>query len=454
MNPIALPMMPMVANNPAKQSNNSVSNITEKFGDVLGSTLSKNVEVTELNSIKTDLTAEQKKVIEDLLAFLGVNRLSDLEDGTLISEKLLNNGDFGDSDSLLQLLKNLNGKDESVVAELIANIGHLNKGSEGNETDDAAALFSEISSSEIQNPLDFPNEIYALLQKLDSLDIKDWSKLDVKAAGNLLKLAKLQDLLSTQKDMTKDAALLQKEIKNLLDSISGKLEKWVGNQPSKLGNEATFAVILENGSNKSLDVVKQVYQRMLTSDGETTDDAVSNGLSLKTSETNTQSSGLPFQMTKLEQYVLTASKNGQAVDSEHFVKSFENIISKANFSNTNGVQKLLIRLNPENLGSLRIELVQKDGIMVAKILATTAQAKELLDHQVQGLKQAFTNQHIQVEKIEIAQQISTFNPERFAPRDQGQQGQHKQQQSVQEAIEDEETDFNESFVEALLNLEV
>ena len=36
-------------------------------------------------------------------------------------------------------------------------------------------------------------------------------------------------------------------------------------------------------------------------------------------------------MTKLEQYVLTASKNGQTVDSEQFVKSFENILSKAKF---------------------------------------------------------------------------------------------------------------------------
>ena len=215
----------------------------------------------------------------------------------------------------------------------------------------------------------------------------------------------------------------------------------------------TFTVLLENGSNKSLDVVKQAYVRVLSSEGETTGETVSNGLTLKASETNTQSSGLPFQMTKLEQFVLTASKNGQAVDSEQFVKSFENILSKANFSNANGVQKLLIRLNPENLGSLRIELIQKDGTMVAKILATTAQAKELLDRQVQGLKHAFMNQNIQVEKIEISQQMSTFNAERFAPRDQGQHEQ-RQQQTEKEIIEDDETDFTERFEELLLNLKV
>ena len=108
--------------------------------------------------------------------------------------------------------------------------------------------------------MDIPSEIYALLQKLDSLDVKDWSNLDLNATTNFLKLAKLQDLYHLKRICLEDATLLQKEIKNLLESISGKLEKWIGSQPTKTGNEATFAVLLENGTNKSLDVVKQVYR--------------------------------------------------------------------------------------------------------------------------------------------------------------------------------------------------
>ena len=441
MNPTALAMVPMTTNNPTQPSNSATSNSTAKFGDVLEGTLSNKGDVSELSTTKTDLTTEQKKVIEDLLAFLEVDSLLELEDGS----------------ALLEALMPLNDEDESVIAELLASIANLNisvpEENETNHTDVLSGILSELSTQETQDGLDIPSEIYALLQQLDRLDVKEWSKLDVDATGNLLKVAKLQDLISSQKDLSQDAALIQKEIKNLLESISGKLEKWLGSQPNKSGNEAAFAVFLENGSNKSLDVVKQAYDRVLSSEGETTGKTVSNGLTLKASETNTQSSGLPFQMTKLEQFVLTASKNGQAVDSEQFVKSFENILSKANFSNANGVQKLLIRLNPENLGSLRIELIQKDGTMVAKILATTAQAKELLDRQVQGLKHAFMNQNIQVEKIEISQQMSTFNAERFAPRDQGQHEQ-RQQQTTQKIIEDEETDFTDRFEELLLNLKV
>ena len=343
-----------------------------------------------------------------------------------------------------QILTDLLTKVTTVQSEL--------KLSEG-ETEPAKVKES-VTKEELNRLLsDVPSVIYPILRGLNSLNVEDLEKIDLNGTANILKLAKLQDLLLSQKDMTESEVQMQTEIKNLLESISGKLEKWLSSQPTKSVNELAF-VVLENGTNKSLNVVKQVYARMFNFESVTTDETVSNGLTLKTAEYNTQSSLLPFQMTKLEQYVLTASKNGQAVDSEQFVKSFENILSKANFSNANGVQKLLLRLNPENLGSLRIELIQKDGAMVAKIIATTAQAKELLDRQVQGLKEAFTNQNIQVEKVEISQQISTFNAERFAPRDQGQHEQ-QQQQTEQEIIKDEEeTDFTNRFEEALLNLKV
>ena len=100
------------------------------------------------------------------------------------------------------------------VAELLASMANLNLSvSEESETNDAypllSGILSELSTNEIQdqNQLDIPSEIYALLQKLDSLDVKDWSNLDLNAATNFLKLAKLQDLLSSQKELSQDAAI-------------------------------------------------------------------------------------------------------------------------------------------------------------------------------------------------------------------------------------------------------
>ena len=101
-------------------------------------------------------------------------------------------------------------------------------------------------------------------------------------------------------------------------------------------------------------------------------------------------------------------------------------MSKANFTGANGVNKLLIKLNPEHLGSLRIELIQKDGMMTAKILATSAQAKDMLEKQIHGLKQAFNGQNIQIEKIEVSQAYNAFNSEKFSQKDADEQNRHQE----------------------------
>ncbi|USK71646.1 flagellar hook-length control protein FliK [Peribacillus asahii] len=444
MNPAMLAVMPTISPQTPVTAQTSTSSSTGKFGAVLESALSTGLIAEESELGQGILSANQIAIIEDVLHFLGIDSLAELEGGSEIGTELLLNENLDNNDSLLQLLLKLNSEDETVVKEFLVSIVQVNERFEmPAEAQDMKEILNEILP-----------DIYAALKQLDALDVKGLASLDLNGAANLLKLAKLQELVASHQDLTQDQAEMSKEIKHLLESIAGKLQKWLSTESPKAAADTSFAAVIENGTNKSLDVVKQAYVRFVTSDGESSEETVSNGLTLKTAEANTQSSSLPFQMTKLEQFVLNTSKTGQAVDAEQFVKSFENILSKANFSKANGVQKLLIRLNPEHLGSLRIELIQKEGTMVAKILATTAQAKELLDRQLQGLKQAFTNQSIQVEKIEISQQISTFNSERFTQRDPDANKQQGQQLQQNESKDDAETDFTDSFAEALLNIEV
>ncbi|MFJ8266378.1 flagellar hook-length control protein FliK [Peribacillus asahii] len=443
MNPAILAVMPTISPQAPVTAQTSTSSSTGKFGAVLESALSTGLIAGESELGQQILSADQITVIEDVLHFLGIDSLAELEGGSKVGTELLLDENLDNNDSLLQLLLKLNSEDETAVKEFLASIVQINERSEmPAEAQDTKEILSEILP-----------DIYAALKQLDALDVKGLANSDLNGTANLLKLAKLQELVASHQDLTQDQAEMSKEIKALLESIAGKLQKWLSTESPKAAADTSFAAVIENGTNKSLDVVKQAYVRFVTSDGESSEETVSNGLTLKTAEANTQSSSLPFQMTKLEQFVLNTSKTGQAVDAEQFVKSFENILSKANFSKANGVQKLLIRLNPEHLGSLRIELIQKEGTMVAKILATTAQAKQLLDRQVQGLKQAFTNQSIQVEKIEISQQISTFNSERFAQRDPDTNKQQGQQLQQNESKDDAETDFTDSFAEALLNIE-
>ena len=232
---------------------------------------------------------------------------------------------------------------------------------------------------------------------------------------------------------------------------------------------------MDKGQNKSLETVRNAFSRMIEVDkagnkqglglpfqnvksdlfkfASTKNGAGTNSNETNMIEANNQISSVQPQMSKIEQLVLTASKGGQTVSQDEFVKQFESILNKSNFSGTNGVNKLLIRLNPEHLGSLRIELIQKDGVMTARILATTAQAKDMLENQVQGLKHAFSGQNIQIEKIEITQTFNSFNSEKFNQKDAEDQT-RQQQDNKQERNEESESEFSGSFAEALLNIEV
>ncbi|MBT2649612.1 flagellar hook-length control protein FliK [Bacillus sp. ISL-34] len=296
-------------------------------------------------------------------------------------------------------------------------------------------------------------ELYTILKKVTLLSEEEWHELPLSGVVNLLKLVKIQDLLSENKDMTQDEAAIQKQMKQLLEGITGKLEKWLSNQ-SISKTEPDQPNTLGKGQTKAIETLKSAFSQLSKSDKVNKDGVISSGVTLQSPDSGKhQGSGMPFLMTKLEQFVLAAPKGEQTVSQEEFVKQFENILTKANFSGTNGVNKLLIRLYPEHLGSLRIELIQKDGMLSAKIMATTAHAKDMLENQIHGLKQAFSGQNIQIERIEISQAFNVFNSEKFSEKD---ADEHNEQQESKEESNDDETDseFTGSLADALLNLEV
>lgn len=156
------------------------------------------------------------------------------------------------------------------------------------------------------------------------------------------------------------------------------------------------------------------------------------------------------QMTKAEQLMLTMNSPERPVSPEQLMKQFESILSKSQFMNSGGTQKLFIKLFPEHLGSIRIELFQKDHTMMARIITTSGTAKETLESQLNGLKQAFAAQNLSVERIEVSQQQS--QQERFLNRDSEQR--ERQPDRGQQDKKEDKGDFNLSFEEALLNTEV
>nr|WP_249365358.1 flagellar hook-length control protein FliK [Cytobacillus citreus] len=157
------------------------------------------------------------------------------------------------------------------------------------------------------------------------------------------------------------------------------------------------------------------------------------------------------QLSKPEQLTLFSQPANRPVSAEQLIEQFQSILSRSHFLKNGGTQRLFIKLNPEHLGALRVELIQKDSAIIARILTSTSTAKEMMESQLNGLKQAFHSQNIQVERVEISQQFT--QQDRSFNREQ-QNGQERQEQHRQEQHEQQTNgEFTSSFEEALLNTE-
>jgi len=487
-----------------------------RFGSILETAVSAGEELNPpLESESIILSEEALAAIKDLLGFLKMTSLSDLDIESAVSEgDTLINGSSDSENILLQVLQGLSGNDERTLDEFFASIEELEL---DNAQEETALDAQSLLGANVMDQLTIVKQIATSIEE-------GWQQLPIEGTANLLKLVKLQGLLSENKDISQDEAVIQKQVKNLLEGINGKLEKWVSNIDQKTSSAASFSAIVDRGQKNTLEMVKNTFNQFISHDN----DSVKQGLSLPLQLTRpghltlsnakiaegtesissafpsldseastTQGTNIPVEpnrkqekaalffaknvkaemqaaineitlpstdspeqgnnfsnmIPKAEQLVFTATKGGQSVSQEEFIKQFENILNKANFNASNGVNKLMIRLNPEHLGALRIELIQKDGLLTAKILANTAQAKDMLDSQLNALKQAFGGQQMNIERIEITQAFSAFNSEKFNQKE-SEEHSRKQQQNKKESGEESENEFSGSLADALINLEV
>ncbi|OMP68604.1 flagellar hook-length control protein FliK [Domibacillus epiphyticus] len=156
------------------------------------------------------------------------------------------------------------------------------------------------------------------------------------------------------------------------------------------------------------------------------------------------------QMTKTEQFVMSVKTDPRPMNMGQFIEKFTQVLGNSNLMKTPNGTKLLIKLYPEQLGSLRIELLQQNGIMTAKILSSTQAVKELLEQNAHQLKNAFSQQNVAVDKIEVTnpetrQQMFERNSQ---DRNNGQRQQSEQQQPEQTTDEE-----NGSFADFLTEIE-
>lgn len=366
--------------------------------------------------------ADEEKIeqLKELMEFLKVSEITELENGSGLLEKISLQTE---SDIIVVISEQLNLSQEELVQ---MQEGFMDQVLPGVKLEDVYSV----------EDLDGVSKIQLLISAISNFDQKEGMILQGKDFSGALKALKLFDILSAKKDFFSSKINLkeflnhvQVKIDGLINSTSVDKGSMIQKVFTPLANELNTAKQQNSSANENLG--KGAYKI------------------INRPETALQGFVQVQSFSKPEQMALL-NPQGRTVSPDQLMQQFENILSKSSFLKTGGTQKLFIKLNPEHLGALRIELIQKDSAMIARILTSTGSAKEILDSHINGLKQAFSSQNIQIERIEISQQMT--QQDRSFNRDPQQQEQRQQQNKDENDLQPE-SEFNSSFEEALLNTE-
>ncbi|WP_079508431.1 flagellar hook-length control protein FliK [Mesobacillus jeotgali] len=397
----------------------SVSGKSENAGSFAGMMATV---VSGANSAKTAETSERESkslaVLTDIADFLNTGDLLELEDGLKLLETLM-----ADPGNILEQALSHLGVGVDQIQLLLQKWSGFNEGLP--DSDPGSELLDSLT---------------AMLAGIANLPQKQLaSKLDANDA-QVIKALKLFELMSKYADgyESKNSASIKESMQTINEGLTGLIKPDKGMaQTEYIQNRFTQLA-------KELNLMNA--KKVTFSEGNS---FIESSASIKSEGQTGAISFLP-QMTKSEQLTLMMNGPDKPVSAEQLIKQFESILSRSQFMNSGGTQKLFIKLFPEHLGSIRIELFQKDQTMMARIITSSGTAKETLESQINGLKQAFAAQNLSVDRIEVSQQQS--QQERFLNRD-SQQQQERQPDNREREKKEDNGNFNLTFEEALLNTE-
>jgi flagellar hook-length control protein FliK len=147
----------------------------------------------------------------------------------------------------------------------------------------------------------------------------------------------------------------------------------------------------------------------------------------------------------------TASKS---TVNQQFVQQLLEVMKDSKFTRlANGQSQLIFRLHPEHLGTLTIKLVQENGELMAKIIASSTSAKELIEANIQQIRHAIPAQNITIEKFDVFTQQQTYEPSYREQQGRARDEQHSHQEQHRSSKHTNELDFKDAFTNELVNFE-
>ncbi|WP_228116285.1 flagellar hook-length control protein FliK [Fictibacillus phosphorivorans] len=337
-----------------------------------------------------------------------------------------------------------------MIASILGNIEGLEWSSEllDNETvqsllNDLPPEMKEVVEKLLESEIDFSDiainpspemKLALLLQLVVNEEVEPFSQKNQKQITEMISRWFPGIKLDQKDSLTKQTEQIFGEIKKLLSESSSN-------------DKNTFLKVFEtlSAEKKVKSFADQAFQRYVPT--------------AKSVETNVSASKdlqtVQSPLSPIEQWTLKVPVTGGEGQKEQFVREVQQIISRGKlFVTESGFTKMQIRLTPEHLGNIEIQLIQKHGEITAKIIASSQGAKDALDSQLTQLKQAFTSQDIDFEKIDV---FLNGDEQTFDFRDQHNQAHEDQQHAEQNMSEDENSDhlsFNEQLSQLVLNEKV
>lgn len=236
-----------------------------------------------------------------------------------------------------------------------------------------------------------------------------------------------------------------KELTDQIESFGGK----VNETRAVLGNP-TLGSLMGAKTEVEPSIQRTILQSMTVVTGNSQEQTSNEGKS-EQSQTHLLQNTTIQPIVSRNVFSLETPDNRPTTQSEALLEKLQGLFKQTNFGQQGGTNRLLVKLYPEHLGQVRIELLQVNGIMTARILASTALGKEMLNSQLHQLRQSFTQQNIQIDRIDVTQAVQ--DPSR---NDRSQNFNHQQFKGNDEQSEQSEHDQEEqqSFQEFLLDVEV
>lgn len=361
------------------------------------------------------------------------------------------------------VLKELVGDESAGQLSALTNLGNLEELASLLELEPKQLMDSILTlldkaglSEEELLDVTYSNDLWVVLNAIDQVAPQFFNQLSdaLEGKGNLPKQQAV-DLLTVLKTVElvapKTDLLLKQEqqvfaLQSSLAVASGQFEAALNtSQSNKLG----MVEFMETRQAVRF-VMPTTTGQAMTDEGTKEQASETSATAVNTKEssqvaTNTTAGGFAVVKGELS---ATEAENRNNARNEALVREMQNVFKRANFGQTGGTNRLLIKLYPEHLGQVRIELLQVNGIMTARILASTALGKEMLDSQLHQLRQVFLQQNLQVERIDVSQQLQdTARNDREQAFNQ--QFKHDEQETEQqhEQNEDEQLTFQEYMIE-------